>query len=111
MSGWSGAPSKSIYARLMESRQQTLLQYGQDSPIGLAASLLDHDDADGQPPAAVASALDRTESTTGELTRDEILDNITLYWLTNTRVLCLSSLLGVQGRILQRQGRLPFRSP
>jgi pimeloyl-ACP methyl ester carboxylesterase len=35
---------------------------------------------------AVATALDRTESATGELTRDEILDNITLYWLTNTGV-------------------------
>jgi pimeloyl-ACP methyl ester carboxylesterase len=35
---------------------------------------------------AVASALNRTTSATGELTRDEILDNITLYWLTNTGV-------------------------
>ena len=32
------------------------------------------------------SALRRTSSATGELTRDEILDNITLYWLTNTGV-------------------------
>ena len=36
--------------------------------------------------AAVSSALLRTSSTTGQLTRDEILDNITLYWLTNTGV-------------------------
>ena len=73
------------YARLMASRPQTL--YGiADSPVGLAAWLLDHNDADGQPAAAVASALDRTTSATGELTRDEILDNITLYWLTNTGV-------------------------
>jgi pimeloyl-ACP methyl ester carboxylesterase len=73
------------YARLMGSRPQTL--YGiADSPVGLAAWLLDHNDADGQPAAAVASALDRTTSATGELTRDEILDNITLYWLTNTGV-------------------------
>ncbi len=73
------------YARLMASRPQTL--YGiADSPVGLAAWLLDHNDADGQPAAAVASALNRTTSTTGELTRDEILDNITLYWLTNTGV-------------------------
>jgi pimeloyl-ACP methyl ester carboxylesterase len=34
----------------------------------------------------VASALERRTSATGELTRDEILDNITLYWLTNTGV-------------------------
>jgi pimeloyl-ACP methyl ester carboxylesterase len=73
------------YARYMASRPQTL--YGiADSPVGLAAWLLDHNDADGQPAAAVVSALDRTTSDTGELTRDEVLDNITLYWLTNTGV-------------------------
>jgi pimeloyl-ACP methyl ester carboxylesterase len=73
------------YARYMASRPQTL--YGiADSPVGLAAWLLDHNGADGQLAAAVASALDRTTSPTGELTRDEILDNITLYWLTNTGV-------------------------
>jgi pimeloyl-ACP methyl ester carboxylesterase len=73
------------YARLMGSRPQTL--YGiADSPVGLAGWLLDHNDADGQPAAAVASALLRTTSATGELTRDEILDNITLYWVTNTGV-------------------------
>jgi pimeloyl-ACP methyl ester carboxylesterase len=73
------------YARMMASRPQTL--YGiADSPVGLAAWLLDHNDAGGQPAAAVASALNRTTSAMGELTRDEILDNITLYWLTNTGV-------------------------
>ncbi len=73
------------YARLMATRPQTL--YGiANSPVGLAAWLLDHNDAGGQPAAAVAMALDRTESSAGELTRDEILDNITLYWLTNTGV-------------------------
>ena len=73
------------YARMMATRPQTL--YGiADSPVGLAAWLLDHNDADGQPAAAVVAALDRTESATGQLTSDEILDNITLYWLTNTGV-------------------------
>jgi pimeloyl-ACP methyl ester carboxylesterase len=73
------------YANMMAARPQTL--YGiADSPVGLAAWLLDHNDADGQPAAAVVSALDRTASASGELTRDEILDNITLYWLTNTGV-------------------------
>jgi pimeloyl-ACP methyl ester carboxylesterase len=73
------------YARYMAARPQTL--YGiADSPVGLAAWLLDHNDADGQPAAAVVSALERTSSADGELTRDEILDNITLYWLTNTGV-------------------------
>jgi pimeloyl-ACP methyl ester carboxylesterase len=73
------------YARYMAARPQTL--YGiADSPVGLAAWLLDHNDADGQPAAAVVAALDRSASATGELTREEILDNITLYWLTNTGV-------------------------
>ncbi len=73
------------YARMMAARPQTL--YGiADSPIGLAAWLLDHNDADGQPAASVVAALERTTSATGELTRDEVLDNITLYWLTNTGV-------------------------
>jgi pimeloyl-ACP methyl ester carboxylesterase len=73
------------YARYMAARPQTL--YGiADSPVGLAAWLLDHNDADGQPAVAVASALNRATSDAGELTRDEILDNITLYWLTNTGV-------------------------
>jgi len=73
------------YARYMAARPQTL--YGiADSPVGLAAWLLDHNDADGQPAAAVVAALERTTSDTGELTRDEVLDNITLYWLTNTGV-------------------------
>jgi pimeloyl-ACP methyl ester carboxylesterase len=73
------------YAKFMAARPQTL--YGiADSPVGLAAWLLDHNDADGQPAAAVVAALTRPTSTTGELTRDEVLDNITLYWLTNTGV-------------------------
>jgi pimeloyl-ACP methyl ester carboxylesterase len=71
--------------QMMASRPQTL--YGlADSPVGLAAYLLDHGDGDGQPAAAVVAALSRTSSATGELTRDEILDNVTLYWLTNTAV-------------------------
>ncbi len=73
------------YAKYMAARPQTL--YGiADSPDGLAACLIDHNDADGQPAAAVVAALQRTASDVGELTRDEILDNITLYWLTNTGV-------------------------
>src|SRR3954466_3507113 len=73
------------YARMMAARPQTL--YGiADSPVGLAAWLLDHNDADGQPAATVVSALDRPTSNTGALTRDELLDNITLYWLTNSGV-------------------------
>ena len=73
------------YAKYMAARPQTL--YGiADSPVGLAAWLLDHDDAGGQPASAMADALERSTSSTGDLTRDEVLDNITLYWLTNTAV-------------------------
>jgi pimeloyl-ACP methyl ester carboxylesterase len=73
------------YARYMAARPQTL--YGiADSPVGLAAWLIDHNDGDGQPAQAVVEALDRNTSHTGELTRDEVLDNVTLYWLTNTGV-------------------------
>ena len=76
---------KVAYAKYMAARPQTL--YGiADSPVGLAAWLLDHDDGGGQPAAAVVAALSRTTSATGELTRDDILDNITLFWLTNTGV-------------------------
>jgi pimeloyl-ACP methyl ester carboxylesterase len=73
------------YARIMGSRPQTLYAIA-DSPVGLAAWLLDHGDGDGQPAKGLVDGLNRTASDTGELTRDEILDNFTLYWLTNTGV-------------------------
>jgi len=76
---------KVAYAKYMAARPQTL--YGiADSPVGLAAWLLDHDDGGGEPAVQVVEALKRTTSATGELTRDEVLDNITLFWLTNTGV-------------------------
>ena len=55
--------------------------------------------------AAVARVFDRTRARRA-LTRDEILDNVTLYWLTNTGVSSRSSLLGIQGWLLRPQGRL-----
>jgi pimeloyl-ACP methyl ester carboxylesterase len=73
------------YARIMGSRPQTLYAIA-DSPVGLAAWLLDHGDGDGQPAAGLVDGLNRARSDTGELTRDEFLDNVTLYWLTNTGV-------------------------
>ena len=70
------------------TRPQTL--YGlADSPVSMAAWMLDHGDGYGQPAAAVMSAvLGRTINgqPPGDLTRDDVLDNITLYWLTNTGV-------------------------
>ena len=76
------------YAQIMGTRPQTL--YGlADSPVDLAAWMLDHGDGYSQPAAAVTSAvLGRTVNgySAGDLTRDDVLDNITLYWLTNTGV-------------------------
>jgi pimeloyl-ACP methyl ester carboxylesterase len=67
------------YANEMQHRPQTL--YGiADSPIGLAAWILDHDI---QSYELIARVFDGAEE---GLTRDDILDNITLYWLTNTAV-------------------------
>jgi pimeloyl-ACP methyl ester carboxylesterase len=67
------------YANEMALRPQTL--YGiVDSPVGLAAWILDHDAASYD---LIARVFDgRAEG----LTRDDILDNITLYWLTNTAI-------------------------
>jgi pimeloyl-ACP methyl ester carboxylesterase len=76
------------YAIEMGTRPQTLYAFA-DSPAGLAAWLLDHGDNYGQPAAAIMSAvLGRTVNghPAGALTRDDILDNITLYWLTNTAI-------------------------
>jgi pimeloyl-ACP methyl ester carboxylesterase len=67
------------YAEEMAGRPQTL--YGiADSPVGLAGWILDHDAASY---ALIARVFDgQTEG----LSRDDILDNVTLYWLTNTAV-------------------------
>ena len=67
------------YAQEMGNHPQTL--YGiADSPVGLAAWILDHDIRSYE---LIARVFDgQTEG----LTRDDILDNITLYWLTNTAI-------------------------
>jgi pimeloyl-ACP methyl ester carboxylesterase len=65
------------YAQEMASRPQTLYGIG-DSPVGLAAWLLDHDAASH---ALIARVFDGQRE---GLTRDDILGNLTLYWLTNT---------------------------
>ncbi|MEN3326408.1 MAG: hypothetical protein V7638_1215 [Acidobacteriota bacterium] len=68
-----------FYAFEMGTRPQTL--YGiADSPIGLASWIIDHDIKSYE---LIARVFDgQTEG----LTRDDILDNITLYWLTNTGI-------------------------
>ena len=67
------------YAQEMGNRPQTL--YGiADSPVGMAAWMLDHDARSYE---LIARVFDGQPE---GLTRDDILDNITLYWLTNTTV-------------------------
>jgi pimeloyl-ACP methyl ester carboxylesterase len=67
------------YAQEMSNRPQTL--YGiADSPVGLAAWMLDHDIRSY---GMIARVFDGKKE---GLTRDDILDNVTLYWLTNTAI-------------------------
>jgi pimeloyl-ACP methyl ester carboxylesterase len=70
------------YAQILTTRPQTM--YGlADSPIDLAAFMLDHGDGTGQPGLVELALRGQLQSA---LTRDDLLDNITLYWLTNTGV-------------------------
>ena len=67
------------YAIEMSNRPQTL--YGiADSPVGLAAWMIDHDIRSYQMIARVFDGVPEG------LTRDDVLDNVTLYWLTNTAI-------------------------
>jgi pimeloyl-ACP methyl ester carboxylesterase len=68
------------YAAEMGTQPQTL--YGiADSPVGLAAWMINHDAASYQD---IADAF--AGNPVGDLTRDDVLDNVTFYWLTNTAV-------------------------
>jgi pimeloyl-ACP methyl ester carboxylesterase len=67
------------YALEMNNRPQTLYAIA-DSPVGLAAWMIDHDIRSYK---LIARVFDgKSEG----LTRDDILDNVTLYWLTNTAI-------------------------
>ena len=69
------------YGFQMGLRPQTL--YGiADSPVGLAAYFLDHDARSYE---LIARVFDGQSE---GLTRDDILDNITITWLTNTALSC-----------------------
>jgi pimeloyl-ACP methyl ester carboxylesterase len=83
------------YANEMANRPQTL--YGiADSPVGLAAWMLDHD-------ARSLALITRVFDGQSEgLTRDDVLDNVTLYWLTNT---------AVSSARLYWESKLPFFAP
>jgi pimeloyl-ACP methyl ester carboxylesterase len=83
------------YALQMANHPQTL--YGiADSPIGLAAWFIDHDLLSYE---LIARAFDGQRE---GLTRDDVLDNITLAWLTNT---------GISGARLYRENKLPLFAP
>ena len=85
------------YAQQMANHPQTL--YGiADSPVGLAAWFLDHD-------IKSYELIDRVFDGKSEgLTRDDVLDNITLTWLTNTAI-SFAPLPRMQGRpVLQPMG-------
>ncbi len=96
-----------FYALFMATRPQTL--YGlADSPVDLAAFMLDHGDGTGQPGLVEGVLRDAGASSEGarepiipksDLTRDDLLDNITLYWLTNT---------GVSAARLYWENKAPF---
>ncbi len=83
------------YAQEMATRPQTL--YGlADSPVFLAAWMLDHDIRSLE---LIARVFDgKSEG----LTRDDVLDNITLFWLTNT---------AVSSARLYWESKLPFFAP
>ncbi|MEV5765477.1 epoxide hydrolase family protein [Micromonospora sp. NPDC052213] len=82
------------YALVMGTRPETLTGLA-DSPIALASFMLDHD-------AASLELICRAfAGRPGGLTRDDILDNVTLYWLTNT---------GVSAARLYAENKLSFLS-
>ena len=83
------------YALEMGNRPQTL--YGiVDSPVGLAGWILDHDARSYE---MIARVFDGQKE---GLTRDDVLDNITLYWLTNT---------GISAARLYWENKLAFFAP
>jgi pimeloyl-ACP methyl ester carboxylesterase len=83
------------YAYLMGTRPQTLTALG-DSPVGLATFLIDHD-------RRSLEMIARSFNGVAEgLTRDDVLDNATLFWLTNT---------AVSASRLYWENKLPFFKP
>jgi len=83
------------YAGEMANRPQTLYAI-EDSPVGLAAWMLDHD-------AASLALITRVFNGQSEgLTQEDIVDNITLYWLTGT---------AISSARLYWESKLPFFDP
>ncbi|KJK45375.1 multidrug MFS transporter, partial [Lentzea aerocolonigenes] len=67
------------YARIMATRAQTLTGFA-DSPVGLASFMIDHNLASL---ALIARAFDGHRES---LSRQDVVENISLYWLTNTAI-------------------------
>jgi pimeloyl-ACP methyl ester carboxylesterase len=83
------------YAIMMGSKPQTLAALN-DSPVGLASFMLDHD-------ARSLELIQRTFDAGGEgLTKDDVLDNISLTYLTGS---------GVSSSRLYRENKLEFFTP
>jgi pimeloyl-ACP methyl ester carboxylesterase len=71
--------TKVYYAVIMGTRPQTLTALA-DSPVGLAAFMIDHDERS-------LELISRSFNGVSEgLSPDDVLDNVTLFWLTNTGV-------------------------
>jgi pimeloyl-ACP methyl ester carboxylesterase len=83
------------YAFFMGTRTETLTALS-DSPIGLATFMIDHDRRSLE---MIARSFDGVAE---GLSRDDVLDNITLFWLTNT---------GVSAARLYWENKLPFFTP
>jgi len=83
------------YAFYMASRPQTLTALA-DSPVGLATFLMDFD------PRGLELIARSFDGQKAALTRDDVLDNITLFWLTNT---------AVSAARLYWENKLPYFSP
>ena len=97
------------YGLIMATRPQTL--YGlADSPVDLAAFMLDHGDGTGQP-GLVQQVLEGRLQKPSDLTRDDILDNITLYLVDQHRGLRGAAVLGVQGSAASPPRASRSRSP
>jgi pimeloyl-ACP methyl ester carboxylesterase len=83
------------YGFFMATRPQTLAGFS-DSPVGLATFMCDHD---ARSLELIARSFDGVKE---GLTRDDVLDNITLFWLTNT---------GVSAARLYWENKLAFFQP
>jgi len=91
----------------MATRPQTIGYALLDSPVALAAWMTDHD-TDAYYKIARAFV---DEQPSGNLTRDNVLDNVTAYWLTGTGASAARSYWEAYGPDAPAAGRQPLRPP